>query len=193
VADAALAFRAKCGSQALRFAPARLARNNMVFRDRQTGSAWQQFTGQALDGPLAGARLERLPLERCRLEDWRRRHPAGVIIEPLGDYRDRSAPNDTCPVMSYFSTEPFLLQTPEREDGRLPRKQQIVGTSLSDGRWVACPFVERTGRPEQTGVKLRCYWFAWIEFYPQTQLVESFEDVMPISFKSDDRSDGRVR
>jgi hypothetical protein len=191
VSDAAMAFRAECGPRTLHFAPARLAHNNMIFRDQQTGSAWQQFSGQALDGPLAGARLERLPLERCRLDEWRQRHPRSKIIQPLGDYRDRSAPNDTCPVMSFFSTESFLLQPPDHEDGRLPRKQQIVGTLQSDGPWIACPFVERTGKPGQTGVNLRCYWFAWIEFCPQTLLVESFDDLKPISFGSENQSDGR--
>jgi hypothetical protein len=193
VADAALAYRATCGTQTLHFAPARLARNNMIFRDRETGSAWQQFTGEAIDGPLAGTRLERLPLARCRLADWQRRHPEGTILEPAGGEQDRSAPNDTCPVMSYFPSEPFLLQTPGHEDGRLPRKQHVVGTLLPDGQPVAAPFVKQTGRPEQAGMRLRCYWFAWAEFYRQTRLVESLEDSGPSAFKSDNRSDGRMR
>ncbi|MCY2953480.1 MAG: hypothetical protein NTU53_16100 [Planctomycetota bacterium] len=29
----------------------------------------------------------------------------------------RSAPNDSCPVMSYFASQPFLLQPATHEDG----------------------------------------------------------------------------
>jgi hypothetical protein len=193
VTDAAIAYRATCRSQTLQFAPARLARNNLVLRDAQTGSVWQQFTGKAFEGPLAGAQLEQLPLERCRLDEWQKRHPASVILDPCGDHRDRTAPNDTCPVMSYFSTEPFLLQTPSHEDERLPRKEKVVGKLPSDERATACPLVNHIDRPEQTGRQVRCYWFAWVEFHAETELTESLGTTQPVPSTSDTSADRRMR
>lgn len=38
-------------------------RKNMLLQDRQTGSLWQQATGQALAGPLAGQHLQALYAE----------------------------------------------------------------------------------------------------------------------------------
>jgi hypothetical protein len=55
VTEASLAYRSSCAGRRLRFVPARLGRNNLVLKDRETGSSWQQFTGKAIDGPLSGA------------------------------------------------------------------------------------------------------------------------------------------
>jgi hypothetical protein len=35
-------------------------RKNMLLRDRETGTIWQQATGEAIDGPLRGCQLEAL-------------------------------------------------------------------------------------------------------------------------------------
>jgi len=191
VTDAALAYRAISANQTLRFAPARLARNNLVMRDSETGSTWQQFTGQAIEGPLAGTQLERIPLERMSLDQWRRRHPAGIILEPSGDDRDCCAPNDTCPVMSYFPSEPFLLERPSHEDPRLPRKQRVLGTLSVAGEAVAVAQRRPTDGTEQPGGSLlRCYWFAWVEFHPDTRLVASLRDIEADDFHPEKASGG---
>jgi hypothetical protein len=178
VTGAAMAYRAACGEEVLEFAPARLDRNNLVLRDRQTGSSWQQFTGRATDGALAGTELERLPVSRVRLADWRQSHPAGVILKPLGSDRDCCEPNDECPVMSYFPSEPFLLQRPTHEDDRLPRKQLVTGIASTNGGAVAFLGTENA-RPaqQQPFLKVRCYWFAWVEFHPDTKLATSSEGI----------------
>ncbi|MFI5378454.1 MAG: DUF3179 domain-containing (seleno)protein [Tepidisphaerales bacterium] len=173
VSDAAIAYRATCGGKILRFTPARLARNNLVLRDVQTGSSWQQFTGTATDGPLAGAELVRIPLARVRLADWRRRHPAGVILTPLGNDRDRTAPNDSCPVMSHFASRPFLLQSPTHEDARLARKQRVVGMAAAGDAVAWCGGPAADAGEEESGLQIACYWFAWSEFHPQSRLVDS--------------------
>jgi hypothetical protein len=170
VTNAALAYRAAHNGQELHFAPARLARNNLVLRDRETGSSWQQFTGQAIEGPLAGAALSRVPLARMRLDQWRQRYPAGIVLEPAGSDRDCCAPNDTCPVMSYFPFRPFLLQRPTHEDRRWPRKQPVVGVVSAAGEAMAFPVLPTARAEPNDSLQLRCYWFAWTEFYPDTKL-----------------------
>ena len=194
VTNAALAYRATAGQQRLDFAPARLARNNLVMRDRQTGSDWQQFTGRATEGPLAGTELVRLPVLRMSLENWRARYPAGVILEPAGSDRDCCAPNDTCPVMSYFPSRPFLLQRPSREDERLPRKQTVTGLLIADGDAVAAVGQLPVDFRSAPGCfPIRCYWFAWVEFHPETKLVSSWKDIEGVDFGPGRASGGRQR
>ena len=179
VADAALAYRANFGGQILQFAPARLARNNLVMRDLQTGSSWQQFTGSATDGQLAGGRLDRIPLWRGRFADWRERHPAGVVLKPEQSDHDCCAPNDTCPVMSYFPSQPFLLQSPTHEDDRLPRKERVVGNCPAGGQAMAVPRRQADNTADRgPGCQVYCYWFAWAEFYPNTKLAPNCDEVV---------------
>ncbi|MGD0897628.1 MAG: DUF3179 domain-containing (seleno)protein [Thermoguttaceae bacterium] len=190
--EAALAYRAGSGNQGLHFAPARLARNNLVMRDLETGSSWQQFTGVATDGPMAGTQLERIPLWRGRLEDWRQRYPVGVILKPSRSDHDCCAPNDTCPVMSYFPSKPFLLQRPTHDDDRLPRKERVVGTCSTGGQPVAVS----QGQPEdqadrQRGLQVACYWFAWAEFHPDTNLASAWDQIMTDHAKLDGATSGR--
>ena len=192
VTDAALAYRAKSNDRHLQFAPARLARNNLVIRDLETGSSWQQFTGIAMDGPLADAKLERVPLWRGRLAEWRRCHPTGLILKSSGSDHDCCAPNDTCPVMSYFPSEPFLLQSPTNEDSRLARKQRVVGMDSTSGEAVAVSELQPSGEAErQQGFQVACYWFAWTEFRPHTKLTVNWQEVTNNHIRPDVNSGGR--
>ena len=55
----------------------------IILRDRETRTLWAPFSGKALEGPLAGKRLERIPLSLTRWKDWKARHPAtGVLWGP---------------------------------------------------------------------------------------------------------------
>jgi hypothetical protein len=194
VGDAAFAYRAKCGEQSLSFAPVGLARNNLVIEDAQTGSRWQQFTGKAIGGSLAGSQLIPIPLERVRLKDWRRRHPSGSILEPGRNERDNTVPNDNCPVMCYYPSERFLLQPPRHEDDRLPRKRPVVGMILTDGEAVACASPEQVNPAEVPSVlKVKCYWSAWVEFHPGSRLLGSLGEGKTSSSESDNLLERRVR
>lgn len=174
VTDAAIVYRSQCMGHALTFEPARVARNNLVMRDRETHSDWQQFTGEAISGPLRGCQLERVPAARMSIEEFGRRFPEGEILKASQSEQDKSAPNDQCPVMSHFAREPFLLETPGHEDPRLPRKQRVRGWWAPDGRPMAC---SRGAVPAPSGASrgvrdesIDCYWFAWVEFHPDTLL-----------------------
>ena len=47
----------------------------MLIRDQETGSSWQAFTGQAIDGPMAGQVLDRLPSHYSFWFAWSDFHP----------------------------------------------------------------------------------------------------------------------
>lgn len=174
MADSALIYRAVCNGMSLHFSPNRLADNNLVMCDTETGSLWQQFSGEAIEGPLAGARLERVPAARLRLSEWKEQWPEGLILEPSNGDADLIAPNDTCPVMCHFPSEPFLLQQPQHEDSRLPRKEVVVGTVLPDGKAVAWPLSANRAAGCSTE-EVQCYWFAWVAFHPDTSLLSLSE------------------
>jgi hypothetical protein len=55
---------------------------NMLMRDDQTGSWWQQATGQAIQGPLRGRRLEPMVHDEIAFAVFRRERPGGRVLRP---------------------------------------------------------------------------------------------------------------
>ena len=58
--------------------------NALTMWDHGTGSVWTQITGEALLGPLAGARLELLPSTLTDWATWRRSHPSTLALDAEG-------------------------------------------------------------------------------------------------------------
>jgi hypothetical protein len=58
-----------------------LLAENMIMRDVETGSVWVQLTGEAIEGPLEGQRLEQIPLVWTDWKTWRKRHPETTVPE----------------------------------------------------------------------------------------------------------------
>jgi len=61
-------------------------------RDEQTGSWWQQVTGEALHGPLKGRRLKPVIHDEIGFALWRAERPLGRVLKPdpgfTEDYED---------------------------------------------------------------------------------------------------------
>ena len=57
-----------------------LLQSNKVMVDRQTSTLWQQLTGEALAGPLAGTRLAALPTETFTWREWTATHPEATAL-----------------------------------------------------------------------------------------------------------------
>jgi hypothetical protein len=55
---------------------------NFVMRDRETGSWWQQVTGEAILGPLKGQRLRRVFHDELTFGLWKREKPQGRVLRP---------------------------------------------------------------------------------------------------------------
>ena len=62
---------------------------NEVFKDRETGSRWQQSSLEAISGPLKGEHLELYPFLLTSWEEWRRLHPDTLVLKPLPGYAER--------------------------------------------------------------------------------------------------------
>jgi hypothetical protein len=59
---------------------------NEVFKDRETGSKWQQT---ATSGPLKGTHLDIYPFLLTQWGEWRRQHPDTLVLKPLPEYAER--------------------------------------------------------------------------------------------------------
>jgi hypothetical protein len=52
-----------------------------VVKDRGTGSTWDLDRGVAVDGPLAGATLERIPVTTAFWFAWSSFYPNTAVVE----------------------------------------------------------------------------------------------------------------
>jgi hypothetical protein len=82
-----------------------LLNENMLMRDVETGSDWVQLTGEAIEGPLKGHRLEQIPMVWTDWKTWRERYPETTLPKLpslVQDYRHH-------PLYSAFPDERSLF------------------------------------------------------------------------------------
>jgi hypothetical protein len=89
VCNTGAVFRAQIKGRLLHFEYDSMVGANEVHKDRETGSRWQQSTGEAISGPLKGSVLELYPFVRTTWKEWRRRYPDTVVLKPLPGYDER--------------------------------------------------------------------------------------------------------
>ena len=74
------AFLRTLDHRVLSFEVAGVYNGTIIIRDRETRTLWAPFSGRALEGRLAGRRLERLPLTLTHWDTWAARHPEGEVV-----------------------------------------------------------------------------------------------------------------
>ena len=85
----------------------RLYKSDLVMYDRQTASFWSQIEGRAIIGPLAGQRLEYVPMEMMTWQKWQERHDvAWVLARPTVYTAVGGQPGRPKPAQSQESEEP---------------------------------------------------------------------------------------
>ncbi|HZO31717.1 MAG TPA: DUF3179 domain-containing protein [Chloroflexota bacterium] len=121
-----------------------LRRSDLVMWDRQTESWWQQITGEAIVGELAGAHLTPVPAAIQSFAAFRTAFPTGQVLSRETGFRRDYGRN---PYVGYddVASSPFLYSGPS--DGRLPPMARVVTVALN-GDAVAYPF----SHLEQRGV-----------------------------------------
>ncbi|NIP78452.1 MAG: DUF3179 domain-containing protein [Gemmatimonadetes bacterium] len=138
--NTALAFERRLGDRVLDFGTTgRLRHSDLVMYDRQTESWWQQATGEAIVGALAGRRLAFIPAQTVRWADFKRAHPDGRVLSretgydrPYGRNPYSGYDRGRGPIASFFSRD---------VDDRLPAMERVAAISLDD-RSLAFPFSE---------------------------------------------------
>jgi hypothetical protein len=66
----------------LHFHLAGINNQNFIMRDEETGSWWQQVTGEAIRGPLKGQRLRPIFHDELTFGLWKREQPEGRVLQP---------------------------------------------------------------------------------------------------------------
>ena len=84
ISESGAAFDRRLNGRTLTFEPAGEREGVALMRDLETGSLWQVLTGQAVDGPLFGQRLERLPSHYSFWFAWSDFHPKTDLYGPAG-------------------------------------------------------------------------------------------------------------
>lgn len=104
---------------------------NEVFKDRGTGSTWQQSSLEAIAGPLKGKHLKLYPFLLTNWSEWHRLHPATLVLKPLPGYAER------IPRMNQMIAAGVLDSAPApkgvlRNDPRLKPHARILGLDVKD-------------------------------------------------------------
>jgi len=55
---------------------------NFIMRDEETGSWWQQVSGEAIHGPLKGKKLTRVENDELTFAVWKRENRQGRVLKP---------------------------------------------------------------------------------------------------------------
>ena len=110
--------------------------SNEVFKDRETGSKWQQTLSTAMSGPLKGTHLEIYPFLLTQWGEWRKQHPDTLVLKPLPEYAERM------PGMNKFINQQWSLGISDKRpapsgaighDTRLGPREIILGLQVNDG------------------------------------------------------------
>ncbi len=110
--------------QVLSFRLAGINNQNFLMRDQQTGSIWQQVTGKAIFGPLAGRALELLHTDELSFDLWKKEAPEGTVLAPVAAYLDDYAPKNWVERVASRPTVVSFADTP------LDARALIVGISV---------------------------------------------------------------
>lgn len=108
----------------LTFRLAGINNQNFIMRDEETGTFWQQVSGEAISGPLKGMSLEVVDSEEVSFAVWKAEAPGGTVLAPDVLHAAKYAPADW---------EQRMLRTPTvigAPDGVLAPRELVVGLSV---------------------------------------------------------------
>ena len=122
-------FRADPKGQPLEFDTAGVIGGNEVFKDRQTGTRWQQSSLEAISGPLKGEHLKLFPFLLTNWREWRAQHPETLVLKPLPGYDER-IPTMNALIREGLSGKGAAPDGAFGHDDRLPPKAMVLGLDV---------------------------------------------------------------
>jgi hypothetical protein len=127
--NSAVGFSRRVNGEVLRFGTSGLLRNSdLVMWDRQTESLWQQITGEAIVGELAGTRLDFVPVSLVSWKDLKGQFPEGKVLSRDTGFERAYGSN---PYVGYDSElRPFLFRGDP--DERYPAMERVVGLAVGE-------------------------------------------------------------
>lgn len=192
----AMVYNPVINGQRLHFDVLGVYRRNMVMMDRETGTIWQQGTGEAIFGQLKGSQLEIFHYQQAALSEWMKQYPNSYIAKESNEVRDGIFSKERLMKMMKI-TETLVAPGKTRLEG-LPLREPVFGVELN-GHSKAYPvselkkkskFVDLLGDKElrinyeppsnfitiidtQSGRIIPAqshWWFGWKEFHPNTEI-----------------------
>ncbi|MCP3988124.1 MAG: DUF3179 domain-containing protein [Actinomycetia bacterium] len=135
--NSAISYDRRFGDLVLDFGTSgELYQSALVMYDRQTDSLWAHFTGQALVGHLAGARLDLIPTQTVSWADWKAANPDGQVLARSSDVPEQYLGlYGTNPYGGYDleGLDPFGQFFVGDIDRTLAAKARVVGIVDDDG------------------------------------------------------------
>jgi hypothetical protein len=176
--NTAIVFDATVNGQPLDFGTTgRLRFSNLLMYDRQTESWWQQASGEAVIGELAGTQLAFLPANIISWAEARARYPEAQVLSRKTGYSRNYGQN---PYVGYdnINSSPFLFSgdTPDQ----LPAMARVITVALNDEA-VAYPnaVLQEAGVINDTvgGVDIAVFWQAGLASALDDSDIAAGEDV----------------
>jgi Protein of unknown function (DUF3179) len=124
-------FRAAARGRNLQLDNAGVIGGNEVFKDRETGSRWQQSSLKSISGPLEGEHLELYPFLLTSWGEWHRLHPDTLVLKPLPGYAER-IPERNEMIRQGLSGEGSAPPGVLRNDDRLKPKTMVLGLAVGE-------------------------------------------------------------
>ncbi|MDQ1522462.1 MAG: hypothetical protein QOE47_386 [Pyrinomonadaceae bacterium] len=78
-------WEAATDGRRLKFHLTGINNQNFIMADEETGTWWQQVSGEAIHGPLKGRRLNGVFHDELTFATWRRERPQGRVLRPSED------------------------------------------------------------------------------------------------------------
>ena len=118
-----------------------LRRSDLIMMDFETGSLWQQITGEAIVGENAGTRLEFISSPIVSYAAFKETFPDGRVLSRDTGFVRQYGVNPYAGYDTIGSSTIFRVN--EFDDGRLDAKERVLTVEI-DGDAVAFPFSELT-------------------------------------------------
>lgn len=91
---AGLVWNRTVDGETLYFRLAGINNGNALMRDEETGSIWQQSTGQAIFGHFKGRQLDLIHSDELTFSLWRAEQPKGLVLKPDVTYESEYETKD---------------------------------------------------------------------------------------------------
>ena len=78
----------------LTFHLAGINNQNFLMRDEETGTYWQQISGRAVSGPLAGRTLSLVHSDELSFQLWKSEEPRGTVVQDVSAYAREYSPEN---------------------------------------------------------------------------------------------------
>ncbi|MBS1786437.1 MAG: DUF3179 domain-containing protein [Acidobacteria bacterium] len=110
----------------LKFHLSGINNQNFIMRDEETGSWWQQVSGEAIQGPLKGRKLTPAFWDELTFATWKQEHPEGRVLRPDEKVAAQYEAEDW-----EAQYEKFRVVTPVDPNDQLKPRTLLVGLQIN--------------------------------------------------------------